>query len=103
LRSYVPVDDYLLLLAGSSELLAAQHETGAMAAASERNAIALLSPIANRGQLVTSLNYRDADPSFGAGAVVPLIQLGRRVIPDDPSGLQTIANVLIRDAQGVPQ
>jgi len=103
LRSYVGVDEYLLLLAGSSELLAAQHETGTAAAASEQNAVAFLTPIVTRGSLVTSLSYHDAPAAFGAGAIVPVIELGRRVIPDDPSGLETIANILIHDAQGVPQ
>jgi hypothetical protein len=99
-RQYDGVDPYLALISASSELLAAQRETGAAAAASTQNALTFLNPIGARGRVIYFLGYTDASSLFGPAAIAPVVQFEDLPYPIDPSGISGIANILIGQVQG---
>jgi hypothetical protein len=99
-REYDGVDPYLVLISASSELLAAQRETGSAAVASTQNALAFLKPIGARGRVLFYVGYRNAPPALGPAAIVPVVKFEDLPYPTDPSGISGIANILIGQVQG---
>jgi hypothetical protein len=99
-RQYDGVDPYLVLISASSELLAAQRETGQAAAASTQNALTFLKPVGARGLVIYGVGYQNAPPAFGPGAIVPVVQFEDLPYPTDPSPISGIANILIGQVQG---
>jgi hypothetical protein len=92
------------LMAGATELIAAQHETGDAAVASRHNAIDILTPLIADPQLSVNEGYRDAPPSLGDAAIVPVVRdFGPYQPHRAPSILAPIATELIDEARaGLP-
>jgi len=83
------------LLAGASELLAADHESGRAALRSRTNAITLLSPLGGRFAPSFGVSYIDASRAYGDNAVIAAIEDFETFPESNPSPLATIANELI--------
>ena len=92
------------LMAGACELIAAEHETGDDALASRRNAIEILTPLTADPQLSVNEGYRDAPPSLGDAAIVPVVrEFGAYQPHRPPSILAPVASELIDEAKvGLP-